>query len=145
MRCRNISWRKLLLMAVTGLSILPAPAVAQSASGKFTLVREVRWENVLLPPGNYSCSVEHRSAETVLLHNLTNRTGAIVMATSVSTVDNPTKSQLVLEQKGNQWFVRSLVLSGTGDVLYFNPPATRPETERVARLGPQKTSTVSNP
>jgi hypothetical protein len=145
MRCRNISWRKLLLMAVTGLSVLPAPAVAQSASGKFTLVREVRWGNVSLPPGDYSCSVEHRSAETVLLHDLTNRSGAIVMASSVSTVDNPTESQLVLEQKGNEWFVRSLVLSGTGEVLYFNPPATRTETGQLARLGPRKTSTVSNP
>ena len=143
MLCRNISWRKLLLMAVTGLSVLPAPAVAQSAYGKFTLVREVRWGNVSLPPGDYSCSVEHRSAETVLLHNLTNRTGAIVMATTVSTVDNSSKSQLVLEQKGNEWFVRSLVLSGTGEVLYFNPPATRTEAAQVARLGPQKA--VSNP
>lgn len=99
----------------------------------------------LVTPGDYSCSVEHRSAETVLLHDLTNRSGAIVMASSVSTVDNPTESQLVLEQKGNEWFVRSLVLSGTGEVLYFNPPATRTETGQLARLGPRKTSTVSNP
>jgi hypothetical protein len=130
-------------MAVTGLSILPAPAVAQSASGKFTLVRQVRWGTVVLPPGDYSCSVEHRSAETVLLHNLTTRTGAIVMAASVSTVDNPTASHLVLEQTGNEWFVRSLVLSATGEILYFNSPATRTEAPQVARLGPQKA--VSNP
>jgi hypothetical protein len=143
MLCRHISWKKLLLMAVTGLSILPAPAVAQSASGKFTLARQVRWGNVVLPPGDYSCSVEHRSAETVLLHNLTNRTGAIVMAASVSAVDNPIASHLVLEQTGNEWFVRSLVLSGAGEILYFNPPATRTEAAQVARLGPQKA--VSNP
>jgi hypothetical protein len=103
----------------------------------------VRWGNVVLPPGDYSCSVEHRSAETVLLHNLTNRTGAIVMAASVSTVDNPIASHLVLEQTGNEWFVRSLVLSGAGEILYFNPPATRTEAAQVARLGPQKA--VSNP
>lgn len=144
MLCKTTLLRKLFLAAATALSLLPAPAMAQSPSGKFTLVREVRWGNVVLRPGDYNYSVEHHSAETVLLRNMTNGTGAIVMAASISEIDSP-KSQLVLERNGNDWFVRSLALSGTGEVLYFNPPTVRVDTGQVAGLGQQRGSAISNP
>jgi hypothetical protein len=119
--------------------------MAQDAFGKFTLAREVRWGSVLLAPGEYSYSVEHHSAETILLRSQTGRTSAILMAASVSTLDGPTTSQLVLENNGKEWFVRSLALGGRGEVLYFNPPSTRAETAQVAHLGHEKTSAVSHP
>jgi hypothetical protein len=43
------SLKNLVFLAVTTMSLLPAPAVSQDASGKFTLTKQVRWGTVLPP------------------------------------------------------------------------------------------------
>lgn len=63
MRWMNRSWKNFLLAAVTAMSLFPAPALAQDASGKFVLPREVQWGGVSLPPGEYgTVNLAHRSS-----------------------------------------------------------------------------------
>ena len=48
MRYTSGSWKKFLFLSFTGLSLLPAAALAEDAKGKFTLAREVRWGTSML-------------------------------------------------------------------------------------------------
>jgi|GEM_PF-3215835 hypothetical protein len=118
-----VSTKNLRFLVLPVLALLSAPLLAQEARGKFTLQRPVRWGEVQLAPGEYSYSVERRAAGTVLLRNAAGSMGAIVLATSISDGATPEASQLVLQQHGREWFVRSLVLGGgTDEVLNFSTP-----------------------
>jgi hypothetical protein len=139
------SLKNLVFLAVTTMSLLPAPAVAQDASGTFTLTKQVRWGTVLLPPGDYSYSVEHRAAETVLLRSSTGGPSGIVMAASVSRVDPPGASRLVLQNQGGEWFVRSMVLRGIGEELHFTSPSRATEAAQDANLRHVRLASLSNP
>jgi hypothetical protein len=145
MRWMSRSWKKLLLGMVGAMSLFPAPALAQDASGKFTLPREVRWGTVTLPAGAYSYSVEHRAGETILLRSSSGGPSVIVMASSISTVDSPGTSRLVLQQSGSQWFVASMLLSGDGEELHFSPPSKRTVVAQDASQHPAKLAALSHP
>lgn len=143
MRLKSNSWRKLLLAAVSALSVFPAPAVDQ-ASGEFTLPWEVRWGTVALPAGSYTCLVDHGAGETVILRSSTGRS-VIVMASSMSTVDPPENSRIVLQHQGREWFVTSMVLGGDGQELHFTPASKRTEVAQDANLHPAKLAALSQP
>ena len=68
------SWKKFLFLTLTGFSLLPSAAMAEDARGKFTLAREVRWGSAKLPAGDYSYSVEHHAAGTVVTPQSERRT-----------------------------------------------------------------------
>lgn len=145
MRWMNRSWKKLLLAAASALSLFPAPALAQDASGKFVLPREVQWGGISLPPGKYSYSVEHRAGETVLLRSEDGKHSLIVMASTISIVDPPAISQLLLRNEGGDWFVASMVLSIDGEELHFAPPTKRTAVAQDANLHPAKLAALSHP
>jgi hypothetical protein len=145
MRFMNGSLKKLAFLVVTAMSLFPAPVLAQDASGKFTLTKEVRWGTVMLAPGTYSYSVEHHAAETVLLRSSTARPSAIVMAASVSTVDPPGASRIVLQLQGCEWFVSSMVLGAVGEELHFTPPSKDTGVTQDENPHHAKVAALSNP
>ena len=120
MRSATAFWKHALLVAITALSLLPSLAIAQDASGKFTLTREVRWGMVTLPPGEYTYSIERASADTVFLRNAAG-SAMIMLVASVSSAD-PDADRLILQNRGGEWFVSSLMLTGLGEELHFNVP-----------------------
>ncbi len=135
MRFTSGSWKKLLFVAIGGISLLPASAAAEDARGKFTLAREVRWGMAVLPAGDYSYSVGH-AASTVMLRGLNGGPSAIVLASSVSNVDSSATPRLMLKQQGNDWIVTSMVIGGD-QVLYFAPSTSSrslPEAKRPAKV-----------
>ena len=121
-------WKQLLLLAVSGLSLFPAPAMAQD-SGRFILTRAVRWGMVTLPAGSYSYSVSHAPAQTVVLRNAAGA-GVIVMANHVTTVDSSDSPKIMLQRQGGEWFVVSMMLGGAGEELHFAQPSRRSEIAR---------------
>ncbi len=129
MRGIRNSWKKLLLLSVSGLGLLPGLAVAQDARGKFTLPRQVRWGTVTLAAGQYSYSVAH--GETVILHNSTGG-GAIVMVSTVSMTDPSQASRILLQNEGAEWFVSSMVLGANGEELHFLSPPRRSQLAQDA-------------
>jgi hypothetical protein len=140
MRLTSGSWKKFLFVAISAVSLLPAPALAEDARGKFTLAREVRWGSAVLPPGDYSFSVDH-AASTVVLRSLNGGPTAIVLASSVSAVDSSTAPRLMLKQQGNDWFVTSMV-EGAGEELYFAPSTSTPPLREAKR--PAKGAVLSS-
>lgn len=140
MRFTSGSWKKLLFVAISGLSLLPAPALAEDAKGKFTLAREVRWGVAVLPAGDYRYTIEHE--RTVTLRSLSGGPSAIVLASSVSLVDSAEAPHLMLKQQGNDWIVTSMVVGNEGKELCFTPSFSAPLMQETKR--PTKVALLSN-
>jgi hypothetical protein len=140
MRFTNGSWRKLLFVTISGLSLLPVPALAEDAKGKFTLVKEVRWGVAVLPAGEYRYTIEHE--RTVTLRSLSGGPSAIVLASSISLVDSAEAPHLMLKQQGNNWVVTSMVVGSEGKELYFTPSSSTPSTQESRR--PSKVAMLSS-
>ncbi|HST10888.1 MAG TPA: hypothetical protein VLL05_10965 [Terriglobales bacterium] len=140
MRFTSGSWKKLLLVAISGLSLLPAPALAEDAKGKFTLAREVRWGVAVLPAGDYRYTIEHE--RTVTLRSLSGGPNAIVLASSVSLVDSAELPHLMLKKQGNDWIVTSMVVGSEGKELYFTPSFSTASMQEARR--PTKVALLSS-
>ena len=119
-------------------------ASAPDSLGGFSCAtRAVRWGSAKLRPGDYSYSVEHHAAGTVVLRTLNGGPSAIVLASSSSIVDSTTAPRLVLTQRGEEWVVTSMIIGGEGEELYFTPPAQTVVPQEAKR--PAKVAEVSTP
>jgi len=104
-----------LLTACMGTSL----ANAQTAAGKFNLPFEVRWGQAVLPPGNYSFTVNSSVSppNTVLVRG-ENLSARIIMS-PVHDDSFSGKNELIVERQGERGTVRTLRLADVGLVLYF--------------------------
>jgi hypothetical protein len=142
MRYASGSWKKFLFVVVSAFALLPSTAVAEDARGKFTLAREVRWGTAVLPAGDYSYTVEHHSAGTVVLRSLSGGPSAIVLASSSSLAASTVAPRLMLVQRSRDWYVTSMIVEGGGEELYFTPLATASNLQVAKR--PAKVTVVSS-
>jgi len=144
MRFASGSWKKLLFVVISGVSLLlPASAVAEDSRGKFTLARDVRWGAAVLPPGDYSYTVEHQAAGLVTVRSLSGGPSVIVLASSVSMADSTATPRITLKQRGDEWIVTSMV-GGDGEELYF-APSIHPYQEAKRSTRVAVLSSSSNP
>jgi len=126
---------KMLFAALTALTLSAVPAVAQDATGKFTLAKEVRWGSAVLPAGEYTYSLEHQTGQVLFVRNTNGRANAIVLIKSASLANDREHDRLVLQRSGDDWFVSSMVISNLGQVLSFGAPSTHTEpANKVAAL-----------
>jgi hypothetical protein len=106
-------------------------AHAQTLQGKFNLPFEVQWGHAVLPPGNYSFTVDPPDAPSnAVLVRGENHTTTII----VSRIDNYSfsgKSALVVERYGDRGMVRELRLAKAG--LVFSYPALKAERQVLAQ------------
>ena len=142
MRYTSGSWKKFLFITLTSLSLLPSTALAEDARGKFTLAREVRWGMAVLPAGDYSYTVEHHAAGTVVLRSLSGGPSALVLASSSSLAASTVAPRLMLVQRGHDWYVTSMIVEGGGEELYFTPLVTAAHLQEGRR--PAKVAEVSS-
>ena len=129
---------RMLFAALTLLTLSAIPAVAQEASGKFTLAKEVRWGSAVLPAGEYTYSLEHQSGQVLFVRNTNGRANAIVLVKSASLINNSERDRLVLQRSGDDWFVSSMVITNLGQQLSFGAPSmhTEPATKVAALSTP---------
>jgi hypothetical protein len=100
------------------------PALAQNSKGEFTIPREVHWGPQVLPAGTYVYSVEHHASEIVVLRPKTGDAGYFLMASSVSHNNAAMPDQVLVERRGEDWYVTSLVVDDLGEsLLFLAPPA----------------------
>jgi hypothetical protein len=142
---KNLTFSKVLLATISVLGFWPASALAQEASGTFTLNKEVRWGTITLQPGAYTYKLERHASEMVFLRGSTGQAGFIVMANSVSTLSGPESDRLLLQRHGDQWFVSSMVVGVVGEQLYFKAPTISTETARGRSPTPDKLASLSKP
>ncbi len=126
---------KMLFAVLAVLTLSTIPAVAQEASGKFTLAKEVRWGSAVLPAGEYTYALEHQTGQVLFVRNTNGRANAIVLVKSASLVNEGERDRLVLQRNGDDWFVSSMVITNLGQVLSFGAPSTHSEpANKVAAL-----------
>jgi hypothetical protein len=126
---------RMLFAALTVFAVSAIPTVAQEASGKFTLAKEVRWGAAVLPAGEYTYTLEHQTGQVLFVRNVNGRANAIVLVKSVSLVGEREHDRLVLQRSGDDWFVSSMVITNLGQQLSFRPPSThREQATKVAAL-----------
>lgn len=122
------------------LLMYASPAVAQAAKGEFVLAKEVHWGKVTLPPGTYNYALQQDGFAVVFLRQSEGSPGYMLMAKSISKMERSSPDSLLLERRGNQWFVSSLTIRDLNEELLFAmPPVERPEEAR------RKMASVTNP
>ena len=93
--------------------------------GKFTLATQVRWDTVVLQPGDYTITIESGSMPIfVLLRDSKGRP----VARLVSAVDGGKTSALnalLIREQGGQLHVYSLELASLGRILVYDPILAR--------------------
>ena len=78
------------LLAVTSLSFVPSPASAQeNARGTFTLTHDVRWQNAMVPAGEYRFSLDADGPASMLV--LTKLSGERVYYGDLQHIDKKKK------------------------------------------------------
>jgi hypothetical protein len=137
------SLSKLLFAAATMLSLSSAPAAAQQGSGKFTLAKDVRWGGAVLPAGEYSYSLEHKTGQLLFVRSTNGGASAIVLVKSTSLVNDHQRDQIVLQRSGDDWFVSSMVITSLGQELSFSSPSTHTEPAKNG-ASPAKVAALSN-
>ena len=64
------------VLALNALTFTPSPASAQEMHGSFTLKNEVRWQNYVVPAGDYRFEVQPKGPSAILLLRKVSGSGA---------------------------------------------------------------------
>ena len=125
---RSLRLVKFAVLALLTACIGASLGNAQTVAGKFNLPFEVRWGQAVLPPGNYSFTLNSTSdlpAYTVVVRG-EDRTASMITSPMVDN-DFSGKSMLIVERHGERCMVRALRLPAVGLVIkYLEPRAERP-------------------
>ena len=141
--CNGCAFKKAIFLAATLLSLRASPALAEEATGKFTLTKAVHWGPNLLPAGESTSRLQHDSFEVLFLRSASGKQGFIVLARSVSATKGERTDSLLLERTGDDWFVSSLTLGSLGERLYFASPA--PQVPMTGRITGGKLTSLAQP
>lgn len=122
------SIRKFAYAAALGLSLLaiqPTLAAAEEARGSFTLSHEVRCQNVVLRPGDYTFTVDTKgSFEFITLRGSNGGTSAMLMVDTVEVSKPDEASRLVLVSRDGRSFISAMELPNYDMSLRFAVPGT---------------------
>src|SRR5215472_7405847 len=118
---RNLKMAGLLALGLAAASFFARPASAQSEAGTFTLPIETRWDRAVLPPGNYSFTMNSTSLPAIITVR-GEKTVAVVMAYGYNTRTWSDHSSLTLVRHGERGTVRSLQIVDLGLTFYYTPP-----------------------
>jgi len=112
------------LLAFTTLSIAPALASAQDTHGEFTLPHDVRWQNAMVPAGEYRFSYTPDGAMGLLtLAKMSGaRTGFVLLVSDTDEIREGGVNQLVLESTSDGSYVSAMKLPEFGMTLHFSLP-----------------------
>jgi hypothetical protein len=103
------------------------PASAQSAlKGSFTLSHQVRWQNATLPAGNYTFEMKSLADPTLILRG---PHGSQFIPALVADVKSTDMSMLIVENRGNESFVRELRVAPIGRSLRYSVPKAAKDVE----------------
>jgi hypothetical protein len=119
------------LLAFTAMNFVPAIASAQEmAHGKFTLKHEVRWENAVVPAGDYRFSVESAGASGLLtLSKVSGASGGFMFLVHDTDEAKPSDmNRLILESTVDGSYVKAMQLPEFGVTLNFTAPTRSAET-----------------
>jgi len=119
-------------LTLTTLNFAPSLAQAQQpVRGEFTLAHDVRWQNAVVPAGDYGFSFESGSQAPVLfLSKLSGkRAGFMFLVPDTAEAKPGGINQLVLESAPGGSYVSAMQLPEFGMTLHFHAPSAAAETQ----------------
>ena len=128
-RTRNLTSVKLVLLALLATVVSAGLLSAESYEGTFTLPFVTRWGAVILPPGDYSFTINTAGSNVATIH--WKNGGAYIMHATIGEREFAGRSALFLVHHGRTGTVRALHLktSGPGNrglVFFYSPPKGEP-------------------
>ena len=134
---RRFSLSIVLVLAIAAIGASAIPAHAQTVTGSFSLVHRVRWAGAVLPPGDYTFSLDSQdSPSRITVRQVGGSIVAMLLPLSIS-ADKPTDaSSLVLHKEGGESVVGTLRLKDIGMALQFASPKLATPVAETAGLGP---------
>lgn len=134
---------RILTIAAIGLFVagacLSPTAQGIPAQGKFTLSNEVRWQDIVLPAGDYSFSMESAATPAQIL--LRGPNGAHFIFSAGRSEDQKTQqSFLTIVRRGDSGYVRELYLAPLG--VHFTYDVPKIPKEQLLAQGPATTEQV---
>jgi hypothetical protein len=138
------SFKRLAFLALAVLAVYLSPAslrAQQSESvfnGSFTLPFEARWGDAVLPPGQYTLTLNSFVAPFTATVQGENRTALISTAISERSGwgfrEPGARSELVAIRSGGKLRIRALNVADAGVVFYFALPNSEQRTAQVSEL-----------
>lgn len=127
LRNRMLAFATVALAAFCATAI---PAAAQPAfKGSFTLSREVRWQNVTLPAGEYTFRMKSASAPSLIVVKGPQGGATYVSALVADRAEEGTQSVMTIEHRGSNAIVRELYLAPLGIRLRYHVPKAPKEVQ----------------
>jgi hypothetical protein len=128
------------ILVIINFILFPGSGRAQGfVSGEFKLSQEVRWDNSVLPMGEYEYSVDSRKSPSVVrVQQKDGDFSGVFTLRSFSRREQPGGSGIVLAADGSETYVTSISLQKLGGELLFSAPDSAPEDTLVDPLGPSE-------
>ena len=131
---RNFAYASVL--ALTALNFAPSLASGQEAAhGTFTLTHDVRWQNAVVPAGDYQFSFNSEEFPRMLMLSKLSgsRSGFMLLVRDFEDAKPSDVSRLVMETTADGSYVSAMQLPESGITLHFGVPAPTPE-KRIAKV-----------
>jgi hypothetical protein len=127
-------------LLVIGVGATQTVAQGNSTKGSFTLPYEVRWNNTVLPAGDYTFSMPSTASPDLMA--LSGPHGSILLRAMVVEGENTNPhSTLTIESRGGDRFVHELYLANSGlHFRYWRPKIAK--SERQLAQGPATTEHI---
>lgn len=132
---RIVTFFKQPMTAVFAVCLFTGIANAQSATGRFTLPFEAKWGRAVLPPGDYSFSLDHESVPNILTVRNARRNVALLVPRGHDHLKPSKENSLILIRHGSQSVVRMLKLGSIGEAYSYPVPKGEKSTQMAQ--GPQ--------
>jgi hypothetical protein len=131
---------RILLLAVLAAGLSASLASAQEFEGKFTLPFEARWGQAVLPPGDYTFTVNDASSGKNIIVRGDSLTVIVFSNGGISDYKDTEHSELIAVRSGGGYRIVALQLAPLGLSLQYMMPKTERE---VLAQAPQLIQRVS--
>jgi hypothetical protein len=122
------------LLALSALNFAPTPASAQDEGGRFTLPHEVRWQNVVVPAGEYRFALQPMGPSEML--KLTKITGSpasfMLVANDTEAGTSSSTARLLINSEGERSYASAMELPQFEVTLHFAAPVKALAVVRTA-------------
>jgi hypothetical protein len=114
------------ILGLAALVICSSAALANAevVNGTFTLPFEARWGQAVLPPGNYSFSVDSSGSARLVtsFEGETSKNEGAVLPQGYTDQQTLDRSELLLVNTGGNYAIRALRLAPVGITINFSVP-----------------------
>jgi hypothetical protein len=122
------------VLVVSALNFAPSLVSAQDQGGRFTLSHEVSWQDVKVPAGEYTFTLDPMGpAEVLKLHKVSGTPASFILV--VNDADSASLSgpaSLLIEGNAGKAYVSSMKLPQFDLILHFTAP--RSSTKVLAQM-----------